>query len=214
MAIMPLVLQAILSVSKSTLTTAKFLGWLRRLGGLGLIPLGLLDNSVVPLPGSMDVFVVILAAAQRDWWPYYAFMATMGSVVGGYLTYRLARGEGSGRLGSRLKRSQMEKVHGEFEKWGFLAIAVPAMIPPPFPMTPFLIVAGATKYSTHKFLGALFLGRGIRYTALAFLAALYGRRILGYFSQHTREIIWASIALMIAGVGFALLRWKYASAKR
>ena len=47
----------------------QFLHWLRSLGGLGLIPLGVLDNSLVPLPGSMDVFVVLLAADQRDWWP-------------------------------------------------------------------------------------------------------------------------------------------------
>lgn len=211
---MPFLVQTILIAVTSTFGRAKFLSWLRGLGGLGLIPLGILDNSVIPLPGSMDVFVVILAADQRVWWPYYAFMATMGSVVGGYVTYRLARGEGKGRLGRRLKRSQMEKVHAAFEKWGFLAIAVPALIPPPFPMTPFLIAAGATKYSTNKFIGALFLGRGIRYIAFAFLAALYGRRILGYFSQHTPQIAWTGIVLMLAGVGFALLRWKYTSAKR
>jgi membrane protein DedA with SNARE-associated domain len=107
----------------------------------------------------------------------------------------------------------MEKVHGAFEKWGFWAIAVPALIPPPFPMTPFLIVAGAAQYSRTKFIGALFLGRGIRYTILAVLAALYGRQILGYFSQHTRTIVWAGIVLMTAGIGFAILRWKYSSKK-
>jgi membrane protein YqaA with SNARE-associated domain len=71
-----------------------FFHWLRRLGGLGLIPLGLLDNSVLPFPGSMDALTIILAANEKRWWPYYAFMATAGSVVGGYLTYRIARKEG------------------------------------------------------------------------------------------------------------------------
>ncbi len=212
-ATMPLALQAVLSIAKSSFSVGRFFAWLRRLGGPGLILLGILDNSAVPLPGSMDVFLVILSADQRDWWPYYAFMATAGSVVGGYLTYRLARGEGKGNLGKRLKRSQMEKVHDAFDKWGFWAIAVPALIPPPFPMTPFLIAAGATQYSRNKFIGALVLGRGIRYTILAVLAALYGRQILGYFSQHTRAIVWAGIVLMIAGIGFAILRWKYSSAK-
>jgi membrane protein YqaA with SNARE-associated domain len=190
-----------------------FLRWLRSLGGLGLIPLGVLDNSVVPLPGSMDVFVIVLAADQRDWWPYYAFMATAGSIFGGYLTYRLARGEGKGRLAKRLNRSQMEKVHGAFEKWGAFAITVPAMIPPPFPMTPFLVAAGAAQYSRNKFIAALFLGRGIRYTILAALAAFYGRQILGYFSQHTRVIIWVMIFLVLAGIGFAIFRAKYHSSK-
>jgi len=188
-----------------------FLRWLRSLGGLGLIPLGVLDNSVVPLPGSMDVFVVLLAADQRDWWPYYALMGTAGSLLGGYLTYRLARHEGKDTLEKRLKRSQMEKVRAAFEKWGFLAIAVPALIPPPFPMTPFLIAAGAAQYPRNKFLASLFLGRGIRYTVLAALAAFYGRQILGYFSQHTRAMVWVVVFLAIAGVGFAIFRLKHRS---
>lgn len=187
------------------------LRWLRSLGGLGLIPLGVLDNSVVPLPGSMDVFVAVLAADQRDWWPYYAFMGTAGSLLGGYLTYRLARHEGKDTLEKRLKRSQIEKVRAAFEKWGFLAIAVPALIPPPFPMTPFLIAAGAAQYPRNKFLASLFLGRAIRYTVLAALAAFYGRQILGYFSQHTRAMIWVMVFLAIAGVGFAIFRLKHRS---
>ncbi len=48
----------------------------------------------------MDVFTIVLSADQRERWPYYALMATVGSVIGGYLTYRLARGEGKGRLGA------------------------------------------------------------------------------------------------------------------
>src|SRR5437899_26305 len=36
--------------------------WLFRLGGVGLIALGLADNSVVPLPGSLDAFTILLAA--------------------------------------------------------------------------------------------------------------------------------------------------------
>ena len=190
-----------------------FLHWLRSLGGLGLIPLGVLDNSLVPLPGSMDVFVALLAADQRDWWPYYAFMGTAGSLLGGYLTYRIARHEGKDTLGKRLKQSQMEKIRGAFEKWGFLAIAVPALIPPPFPMTPFLIAAGAAQYPRNKFLASLFLGRGIRYAVLAALAAFYGRKILAYFARHTQFIVWAMILLAAAGVGFAIFRAKHRSSK-
>ena len=65
--------------------------WIFHLGGLGFIPLGLLDGSVIPLPGSMDVLTIVLSARQRELWSYYALMATVGSVIGGYVTYRLAR---------------------------------------------------------------------------------------------------------------------------
>lgn len=204
-----MLLSPFLIAAKPVAAKVTFLRWLRHLGGPGLIPLGILDNSVVPLPGSMDVFVVVLAAGQRDWWPYYAFMATLGGVAGGYLTYRLARREGKDHLSKRLKRNRMDKIHGAFEKWGFLAIAVPALIPPPFPMTPFLIAAGAAQYSRQKFIASLFLGRGIRYTVLAALAAFFGPQILTFFSQHAMPMMWTMIALVIAGIAFAIFKAKF-----
>ena len=59
--------------------------WLKRLGGLGLVLLGFADNSVIPMPGSMDALTVVLSAHQKDWWPYYAAMATLGGVLGGWV---------------------------------------------------------------------------------------------------------------------------------
>src|SRR5262245_53798561 len=49
--------------------------WIHRLGGPGLVLLGLVDNSVIPVPGSMDVFVVLLSAHHPEWWAYYGLMA-------------------------------------------------------------------------------------------------------------------------------------------
>src|SRR2546429_558054 len=65
--------------------------WLHRLGGPGLVLLGIVDNSVIPVPGSMDVFVIVLTAHNRQWWPYYVVMAVLGAVLGGYLTYRASK---------------------------------------------------------------------------------------------------------------------------
>jgi membrane protein DedA with SNARE-associated domain len=129
-------------------------------------------------------------------------------MIGGYVTYRLARGEGKGMLGRRLNRSNMEKVRGTFEKWGFGAIAVPAMLPPPVPMVPFLIAAGAAQYPLKKFLAALFIGRAVRYSILAFVAALYGKQALALLTQHVHMVAWTATALAVIGIGLALLRWK------
>src|SRR5690348_11782296 len=89
-----------------------------RLGGPGLIILGLLDNSVVPLTGSMDVLTIYLAARHREPWPYYAFMATIGAVIGGYITYQLARKGGKPALEHRLSKRQVDRLYGRFERWG------------------------------------------------------------------------------------------------
>src|SRR6266852_2600306 len=67
--------------------------WIFHLGGLGFIPLGLLDSSVIPLPGSMDVLTIVLSARKPQLWVYYALMATVGSVIGASsLTGWLAKG--------------------------------------------------------------------------------------------------------------------------
>jgi membrane protein YqaA with SNARE-associated domain len=169
--------------------------WLIQLGGIGLIPLGLLDNSPVPLPGSMDIATIFLAARDTHLWLYYALMATAGSVAGGFVTYRLARKGGKEALEHRSSRGYMQKVCEIFGKWGFAAVAVPALLPPPVPMTPFVVAAGAMQYSLKKFLTALTLARLVRYIVLASLAAHYGRQIINLISHN----------LLLAGIVIALL---------
>jgi membrane protein YqaA with SNARE-associated domain len=179
--------------------------WFLHLGGIGLIPLGLLDNSVVPLPGSMDVATILLAARDKSLWFYYAAMATIGSVIGGYLTYRLARKGGKEALGKRFPKQKVQMVLKTFQRWGFAAIAVPALLPPPVPIVPFLIAAGAMQYSRAKFLLALATGRLLRYAILAFLAATYGRQIISLFSRHAYTVLFVAIGVGVATVIAILL---------
>src|SRR5690348_13898610 len=138
-----------LLVARSS-ASRNFLRWLYRLGGPGLVLLGMVDNSIVPVTGSMDVFTILLCAQGKEWWPYYALMATVGAVLGGYTTYRLARTQGD-RKDVR-SQSWMQRVKKVFERWGALSIVLPALLPPPFPMVPFLTVAGMARYPRKKFL--------------------------------------------------------------
>src|SRR3979411_3088602 len=102
--------------------------WIYQLGGVGLIPLGLLDSSVVPLPGSMDVLTIVLAARDARLWPYYAFMATAGSVGGGFLTFRLARKCGKETLKRKIPRANLERVTEIFSRWGFWSVVIAALL--------------------------------------------------------------------------------------
>ena len=179
--------------------------WLRHLGGPGLILLGIADNSVVPLPGSMDVLTIWLAAHQRSWWLYYAALATVGALIGGYITYGLARKGGKEAFERKLPKKQAEKVYQRFERWGFWAVAVPAILPPPFPIVPFLLAAGALQYSKRKFLGALALGRGIRFTIVAGLGAHYGNHIVRFFSKYYEPALYTLIGLAVVAGLFTLM---------
>lgn len=181
------------------LVAFSLMSWLHRLGGPGLILLGIADNSLVPLPGSMDVFTIILASAHRDWWPYYGFMATVGAVLGGYITYRLAEKGGEETLEKKVGKQRAEKVYKRFEKEGFQTVVIGAVLPPPFPIVPFLMAAGVLQYPRKKFLGALALGRGVRYFAVAYLGHIYGKAIIGFFAEYEQPVLYALLSLAVVG---------------
>jgi membrane protein DedA with SNARE-associated domain len=78
-------------------------------------------------------------------------------------------------------------------------VVVPAFLPPPFPLVPFLLAAGALQYSRKKFLAALTLGRAIRFTILAALGAVYGRHVTRFFSRYYKPALAVLIGLAIVG---------------
>jgi membrane protein YqaA with SNARE-associated domain len=196
-------------IAAVTPTTARALRrWIVHLGGVGLIPLGLLDNSPIPLPGSMDIVLMILCVRGQESWVYYALMATAGSLVGGFVTYRLARRGGKNAGKSGFLRWNVDKINGLFERWGFSAIAIPALLPPPFPITPFLLAAGAMQYPVKKFLAALALGRIPRYMLLAYLSARYGRKIIRLLLHPSEPFLLAVVALMVVASLAAFFLWR------
>ena len=169
--------------------------------------LGIADNSVIPLTGSMDVLTIWLAARHREPWFYYALMATLGAVLGGYITYSLARKGGKEAMERKLSKKKAAQISEEFERWGFFAVAVPALLPPPFPFVPFLLAAGALQYSPKKFLSALALGRGIRYFIEAALGFVYGRHILRFFSKYYAPSLVILIGLAVVGAILTLIQY-------
>lgn len=184
-------------------------GWLQHLGGIGLILLGFVDNSPLPLPGGMDALTVILAANQKRWWWYYAIMATIGGVLGGYMTFSVARKGGKEGLEKKLSRKKAAFARKKFEKYGFWSLFVPALLPPPVPYSPFLIVAGGLDYSPRKFLVAVGTARTIRYFVLSWLGSIYSRQIFGFFQQYYKPVLWTLLALvLVGGIAGGLYVWK------
>jgi membrane protein YqaA with SNARE-associated domain len=182
--------------------------WLIHIGGPSLILLGLFDNSIIPLPGSVDVLTIYLAARHREPWFYYTIMATAGALIGGYLTYHMARKGGKETLEKKFSPRKAKKVYAIFERWGFAAVAVPCVLPPPVPIVPMLLAAGAMQYPPKKFLTALAVGRGVRYTILGYLGAHYGRSILKFFDQYYWPVLIALIAFSVVGGLYGLFEYR------
>src|SRR3954453_18750836 len=137
-------------------------------------------------------------------------MATVGAVIGGDITYGLARKGGKEASERKLSKSRADKIFKRFEKRGFFAVAVPAILPPPFPIVPFLLAAGAMQYSRQKFVAALALGRGVRFFILAGLGAIYGRHIVKFFTRYYKPALVVLVALaVIAGVLSLVQYYRY-----
>lgn len=181
--------------------------WVIRLGGPGLVLIGIADNSVVPLTGSMDVLTIWLAASHRDLWPYYAVMATAGAVLGGYITYLLGRKGGKEALERKLNKQKAERVFTKFEKFGFRTIALTAVLPPPFPLVPVLLAAGALQYPRKQFVGALTIGRSVRYFLVAGVGSLYAQQITAFFNRYYLHALLILIGLAALGGVLALIEY-------
>ena len=186
--------------------------WIIRAGGPGLVALGIADNSVVPLTGSMDVLTIWLAASQRSLWFYYAIMATIGAVLGGYITYALARQGGKEAMEHKFHHQKAEKIVRRFQRWGFWSVFTSAVLPPPFPIVPVLLGAGAMQYPRRKFLGALAAGRGVRYFIVAGMGALYGDSIVAFFSRYYKLAL--LILVSLAFMGGILTLFEYRRSRR
>jgi len=174
--------------------------WFHRLGGPGLVLLGLSDNTpfISAPPGSVDLCVILLAAHRPEWWAYYALMTTLGEVLGGYLTYRLAERGGQQTLEKRVGKRRAEIIYKGFEKFGSITVLGGALLPPPFPFTTVLMTAGVMQYPRRKFLSALIVGRGLRFFAVAYLGRSYGHQMISFFSRNYRTFMYALILLAIA----------------
>jgi len=187
-------------------TTQSFATTLRHLGAFGLFFLAILDSSPIPTFGGPDILTAILAASHRNPWYEYAAMATAGSVIGAYITFRLARHAGAAFLDRKFKKGKVSKFLKLFKKWGTGTLVASAAIPIPTPTSLFFAAAGASDYPVGKFLAVVAISRGFRYSVIALVADLYGRHFVRALRHPTQYWGWMllfvaiTIALIAGGI--------------
>jgi membrane protein DedA with SNARE-associated domain len=169
------------------------------LGPLGEVLLGIADASVIPTPGSLDILLILLVGSAPPHWWIFVIAATVGSAIGALITYGIGLEGGKEGLEKRIPEKKLKKVYLWSEKYGVGAVAVPALLPPPFPLSPFLLAAGVLRVPKTKFLTAYSAGRLVRYSIVAWLGRLYGKSLIHMMQHYSRPIIWALIVLAILG---------------
>ncbi len=181
--------------------------WIQRLGGPGLIVVGIVDSSVIPFPGGMDFFTILLAISHREPWWYYATMATIGSVIGSYFTYRVGLKGGEETLEKKISGRRAKKIYAMFEKRGFLTVVLGSIAPPPVPVVPFFVAPGILKYPLRKFLAAVLLGRAVRYSLMAYLGSIYGGAVFHWMHRYYGPIRYTLLGLIAVGATVGLYYW-------
>lgn len=176
---------------------------IRHLGGFGLFLLAVVDSTPIPTFAGPDILTAILAARHREPWYYYAAIATAGSVLGAYLTFRVARKAGLDYLSRKFGERRVARLLVYFDRWGMGTLAVSTAVPLPFPTSGFFAAAGALDYPLPPFIGVVTLARGARYGAIALIAFHYGRHFivgLRHLGQHPGWLltIGAAAAVMVA----------------
>lgn len=155
-----------------------FINWLNAvalvLGGPGLFAVAFLDSSFVSLPQINDVLVVLMVTEHKARMPYYALMATLGSITGCYVIYYLAEKGGDAFLRKRLSAGRIDRALALYRRYGLLALMVPALLPPPAPFKLFVLAAGLANVRPLAFVTAIGVARGVRYLTLGVLAIYYG----------------------------------------
>ena len=188
---------------------ARSLSWkLQHLGALGLFFLTILDSSPIPTFGAPDILIAVLSASHRNPWYEYAATATLGSMIGAYITFRLARKAGSAYLDQKFKKGKVSNLLNVFKKWGTGTLAASAAIPIPTPTSMFFAAAGASDYPLGKFLIVVTVSRAVRYSMIALVADLYGRRFIralrhpGQYWGWLVAIAAITVALIVGGILF------------
>jgi membrane protein YqaA with SNARE-associated domain len=191
--------------------------WLAHLGALGIFFVAVVDSSVIPLviPGSTDLFLLWLIAHGRDPW-LLAPCAVAGSLLGGYSTWQAGRKGGEAALRRHVPALLLRRVTRWVERHPLLSVFLPAVLPPPIPLSPFVLAAGALGVSRNRFLLVFGAARSLRYSVIAWLAVMYGRRVVrmwsGTIDRLSAPLLWCYAGLLVAAVCFGI--WKFRRYRR
>ncbi|MBI1750420.1 MAG: VTT domain-containing protein [Acidobacteria bacterium] len=160
-----------------------FVAFLQSLGGFGIFLAAFLDSSVLSLPVINDFLVIRYSIDSPALMPFYALMATLGSLTGSLFLYYLAK-KGGEVMFRKAAGHRAQRIRDWVDKNDFLSIAIPSILPPPMPFKAFVIAAGVFQMRLRTFVVALLLGRGFRYFGEGLLAVRYGDHAFDWLKQH------------------------------
>jgi membrane protein YqaA with SNARE-associated domain len=166
-----------------------------------MILIGALDSSLLSLPEINDYLVVARCYSDPKSVFYFPLFAATGSVIGCLVLYTIMRRGGQAVMRRRFSAENIAKVERAYARFGFLALAVPALLPPPMPFKIFVATAGALEYPRWRFMLTVMIARSVRYIVEGTLAVFYGEQVLDFMRANGLYILSGVGALVVVGAG-------------
>lgn len=170
-----------------------------------MVVIGALDSSLLSLPEINDYLVIGRCIRHHSAVYYFPLFAAAGSVIGCSLLYTIMRRGGQALLRRRFRAEHIERAERAYARFGLLALAVPAVLPPPLPFKIFVATAGALEYPKWRFLLTVMIARSLRYYVEGTLAVFYGQRVLTFMRDNGLAIISVVAALALVALLIYLL---------
>lgn len=158
------------------------------------------ESSFFPIPP--DVMLAPMALSQPDKALRFALWTTIASVLGGIFGYCIGYflfGSISPWLQTTHYWQSYLTAEAWFSEWGFWAVFIAGFSPIPYKV--FTIAAGTLHMVFLPFVAASFIGRGGRFFLVALLLAAGGQKLEAKLRQYMDRIGWATVALIVIGIG-------------
>lgn len=183
------------------------------LGPPGFFVVAFLDSSFLSIPEINDLLVVTSSAAHPGMAWLYVSMTTLGSLAGCLVLWVLGRRGGEAFLERRFGTDRVVQTRAAFERWDILALAIPAILPPPMPFKIFVLSAGVFGFPLRRFVMTLVVARGLRYTFWAAMGIVYGeeaverlRAVDGWFAERLPVILVLAGVVSLTALGIYRVR--------
>jgi membrane protein YqaA with SNARE-associated domain len=173
------------------------------LGAPGLFLISFLDSSVLTFPIINDLLLIHLSMEHPARMPLYAFMASLGSVLGCVVLYFIAR-KGGEAIFHKKAGKHGHAIRHWVERNGFVGMLIAALLPPPTPFKFFVLAAGVFEMPLFSYISAITIARLFRYFGIGYLAIRYGAGAMPYLVHHKLQVTVFVIALVI--VSYVLSR--------
>src|SRR5207248_6124138 len=180
--------------------------------GPAMILIGALDSSLLSLPEINDYLVIARCYTHPETAFIFPLFPAIGSVLGCLLLYTILRRGGRAVLHRRFRMDHVLRVERAYARFGILALAIPALLPPPMPFKIFVATAGALQFPRRRFLLTIMLARSVRYYTEGMLAVFYGERVLRFLRDNSLLIISVVAGLCVIGLAVYLLTARCRSA--